>query len=144
MNTILVGVLSLFVLGNAGFFYLGKKSQDGSALGLVAGKLAPCPSSPNCVSSEDNVDDEKKVEPLPVTAWGKLPALVTELGGVWIKQEANYMAAEFTSSTFKFVDDLEFRLAEEGVHVRSASRVGYSDRGVNLVRVETLRQGLNN
>ena len=54
------------------------------------------------------------------------------------------MAAEFTSSTFKFVDDLEFRLAEEGVHVRSASRVGYSDRGVNLVRVETLRQGLNN
>jgi len=53
-----------------------------------------------------------------------------------------YLHAEFTSAVFRFVDDVEFLLddAEKVVHVRSASRVGHSDLGVNRKRVEALRE----
>ena len=64
------------------------------------------------------------------------------MGGAVTTQEEEYIAAEFTSASFGFVDDVEFRLAEEAVHVRSASRVGYSDRGVNADRVAELRKSL--
>ena len=129
MKFVFIGVALLAVLGLGGLFYLGQKSQGGAALGLVEGRLAPCPSSPNCVSSEADVPDEKRVDPLPVSAWARLPALIVEMGGAVTTQDETYIAAEFTSSTFKFVDDVEFRLADDAVHVRSASRVGYSDRG---------------
>ena len=53
-----------------------------------------------------------------------------------------YIHAECTSLIFRFVDDVEFLLDEEKylIHVRSASRVGYSDLGVNRKRIETIRQ----
>ena len=139
MKYVIIAILLLLVLGIGGFYYLGAKSQGGVALGLVDGRLAPCPSSPNCVSSEGDTPSEKKVEPLALDAWGKLPAAIAGMGGVVTKNEEAYMAAEFTSKTFKFVDDLEFRLTDDAVHVRSGSRVGYSDRGVNGARVAELR-----
>ncbi len=142
MRYVLYGVILLVALGVGTFFYLGQSSQGGTAPGLVEGRLAPCPSSPNCVSSEADVPDDKKVDPLPVDAWAQLPAAITDMGGVVTRQDDTYLAAEFTSRTFGFVDDVEFRLAEDAVHVRSASRVGYSDRGVNSERVAALRQKL--
>lgn len=142
MKTVLIVFIALLVLGVGGFFYLGQQSQSGTALGLVKGQLTPCPSSPNCVSSEASTPDEKKVNPLPIVAWAQLPALIAEMGGTVTKQDDTYFAAEFTSSIFKFVDDVEFRLSEDAVHVRSASRVGHSDAGVNSVRVEAVREKL--
>jgi len=140
-GAIALGVLLL--LGVGGFFFLGMQSQNGTAPGLVDGQLTACPDSPNCVSSEDGTTDEKKVERLPVGAWANLPATLTEMGGEITVQDDTYLAAEFTSSLFRFVDDVEFRLTEDSVHVRSASRVGHSDAGVNAARIAELRENLD-
>ena len=139
----LYGVVVLVLAGVGGFFALGMMSQGQSAPGLVEGRLAPCPSSPNCVSSEDGTEADKKVDPLPASAWEKLPQIVTSMGGKVTTQEDSYIAAEFKSATFGFVDDLEFRKGDTGVHVRSGSRVGYSDAGVNAKRVAALRAAVN-
>ncbi len=142
MKYLLIGVVVLVVLGVGGFFYLGQKSQSGTAPGLVQGRLAACPSSPNCVSSEPDAPEEKKVDPLSAGVWADLPAAIVDMGGVVTEQGDSYVAAEFTSSTFGFVDDVELRRTGDAVHVRSASRVGYSDRGVNRARVAALRERL--
>ncbi len=142
MKYLLIAVVLLFVLGIGGFFYLGQQSQSGVAPGLVDGRLIPCPESPNCASSEAGTVAEKQVDSFPIDVWPRLPAMIVDLGGVVTREEADYLAAEFTSSTFSFVDDVEFRLGEDAVHVRSASRVGHSDGGVNGARVAALRNGL--
>ncbi|MEM1229939.1 MAG: DUF1499 domain-containing protein [Pseudomonadota bacterium] len=144
MKYLLIGLIVLILLGVAGFYFMGRQSANGSAPGLQGERLAACPSSPNCACSEDGTAAEQSVSPLPLDSWAQLPALITSMGGVVTRQEEGYLAAEFTSSTFKFVDDVEFRRAEDAVHVRSASRVGYSDAGVNSARVAALRAGLSN
>ncbi|WP_199796957.1 DUF1499 domain-containing protein [Erythrobacter sp. NAP1] len=133
----------LGALGIGGFFTLGLVSQDGSAPGLVDGRLTPCPDSPNCVSSEEGTSAEKSVEPLPPGAWDEVPQAIEEMGGTVTTNTSDYIAAEFKSSFFGFVDDVEFRKGDDGVHVRSASRVGYSDGGVNGERVKALRRALS-
>ena len=57
--------------------------------------------------------------------------------------EDNYLHAEFRSSVFRFVDDVEFLIdpKERAIHFRSASRVGYSDFGVNRRRMEQIEKG---
>jgi uncharacterized protein (DUF1499 family) len=56
-------------------------------------------------------------------------------------EQGNYLHVEMRSLMFRFVDDVEFSLAASAglIHVRSASRVGYSDFGVNRKRVERIR-----
>ena len=135
-----LGLVGLAAAATGGFFVLRQQSQKGSAPGLVDGSLAPCPSSPNCVSSEADTPEEKRVEPLPIESWDALPGILADMGGEIKASSEAYVAAEFTSATFGFVDDLELRRAENAVHVRSASRVGYSDRGVNAARVAELRE----
>ena len=68
------------------------------------------------------------------------------MGGDVQVESGNYLAATFTSAIFKFVDDLEIRIdsTEEVIHIRSASRVGYSDMGVNKKRTELLKKLFNN
>lgn len=142
IKTILIAIAGLAVLGAAGFFALGQYSKRGSPPGLVEGTLAPCPDSPNCVSSEAATAAEKKVAVLPPESWNALPSIIAEMGGVVTSQTEDYIAAEFTSATMGFVDDLELRRTDEAVHVRSASRVGYSDAGVNAARVDRLREAV--
>jgi len=62
-----------------------------------------------------------------------------------ISSTDNYIHAEFTSLIFRFVDDVEFYFDDQKpvIHVRSASRVGYSDLGANRKRIEALRQRFN-
>jgi uncharacterized protein (DUF1499 family) len=113
------------------------------------GHLAPCPSSPNCVCS-DVRDDPHHVEPLrlvvPVEqAWPAVRTAVLALHGAHIVTEtAVYLHAECRSALFGFVDDLELLLRRDDgvIAVRSASRLGYSDLGVNRRRVENLRTTL--
>lgn len=144
MKILIIIVVVLVVVGVGGLFYLGQKSRTGTATGLQAGQLTACPSSPNCVSSEAGTPQEQKVDPLPLRIWGQIPAVVEEMGGTVTRNEGNYIAAEFTSSMFKFTDDVEFRRSHDAVHVRSASRVGYSDMGANRERVAALRDQLGN
>jgi len=118
-------------------------------LGLHDGRLQPCPASPNCVSS-DAGDESHRVEPYrlagePQAAWQALQDAVRAFPrATVITVTSDYLHAEFRSFLFRFVDDMEFHLrpAEGIIAVRSASRVGYSDLGVNRRRVEDLRQAL--
>jgi uncharacterized protein (DUF1499 family) len=120
-----------------------------SNLGASGGVLAPCPASPNCVSS-DATDAAHRVEAFALVgpvdaAWRIVREEVARLPRTTVADERpTYLHAECASALFGFVDDLELALrAPEGlVAVRSASRLGYSDLGVNRRRVEGLRQAL--
>jgi uncharacterized protein (DUF1499 family) len=114
--------------------------------GVDGSRLPPCPSSPNCVSS-DATDARHAVAPFVLSApapeaWRAALAAVAELPRTTIVAEtSDSLHAECRSALFRFVDDLDLQLrAAEGIiAVRSASRVGYGDLGVNRSRVETLR-----
>jgi len=132
-------IIGLIVLIIVAFFFLGLKSQKGSAPGLINGQLAACGSAPNCVSSDGDVQPEKQVAPLSASL-ADVRAAITASGGVITSETDSYISATYMSKLFKFVDDVELRDAGDGtVHIRSASRVGYSDRGVNRKRVEAIR-----
>jgi uncharacterized protein (DUF1499 family) len=132
-------VLSALLLGSC----TGPPPSD---LGPRDGRLAPCPDSPNCVSSQAD-DPDRRVEPLHYTgdaesAWRDLGTALTDLPRTRIVTvEQNYLHAEASSQLLGFVDDLEllYDPAESVLQVRSASRVGYYDFGVNRERVEQLR-----
>lgn len=116
-------------------------------LGVHDGRLTPCPESPNCVSSQAS-GAEQRIEPLllrgsPSQTQALLVKLLADEPRVrLIKQDANYLHAEFSSQVLRFVDDVEFLIGDQAVDVRSASRLGYSDLGVNRKRIEHLRQRL--
>jgi uncharacterized protein (DUF1499 family) len=116
------------------------------ALGVQDGRLAPCPDSPNCVSS-DAPDESHHIEAFPLAAppaqaWSELEAVLKDTPRVSIIQlSSDYLHAEFKSAVFRFVDDVEFHLrpTEDLIAVRSASRTGYYDFGANRSRIEDLR-----
>jgi uncharacterized protein (DUF1499 family) len=110
--------------------------------------LAPCPDSPNCVSSQaPESDREHYIAPFsfsgdPAAAWQRLKtAVLAEKRVTIVEERIGYLHAEMRSLIFRFVDDVEFSLAADAglINVRSASRVGYSDFGVNRKRVERIR-----
>ena len=111
--------------------------------------LAPCPNSPNCVSS-DARDAVHGIAPLRIQipqedAWRAAREAVLALPRTRIVVETpTTLHAESRSAVFGFVDDIQLELRpEEGlIAVRSASRVGYGDMGVNRRRVEALRTTL--
>jgi len=71
-----------------------------------------------------------------------LKNIITNMGGTIQQESDNYLAATFTSSIFGFVDDVEIRIdrAKNAIHIRSGSRVGYGDAGVNKKRTELLKK----
>jgi uncharacterized protein (DUF1499 family) len=110
------------------------------------GRLSACPDSPNCVSSQ-STDQRHAMAPLRYegTVEKAMERLIEAVSGMKrariVVTEGRYLHAEFTSALFRFVDDVEFLLDDgtKTIHVRSASRVGYSDLGVNRKRVEEIR-----
>jgi len=115
-------------------------------LGARDGMLLPCPSSPNCVSSQAP-DEQHRIAPLAYSgsvdvAMKRLTAVIRSLPRTSVITDTGaYLHVEFTSALFRFVDDVEF-LADDGaeiIHVRSASRLGTSDLGVNRKRIEEIR-----
>ncbi|MEM8936222.1 MAG: DUF1499 domain-containing protein [Pseudomonadota bacterium] len=138
---LLIGGIGALALG--GLVVLGFQSRDMTPeIGIVDGALTPCPDSPNCVSSEPGTPPSHYVDPLSPAVWPQLPGVIDDLGGTRVAQSDGYLYATFSSSIFKFVDDVEFRLAEDAVHVRSASRVGESDMGANADRVAAIKDAL--
>ncbi|MFZ5571338.1 MAG: DUF1499 domain-containing protein [Thermodesulfobacteriota bacterium] len=118
-------------------------------IGLRDGRLAPCPGKPNCVISDAN-DAEHYIDPIRYT--GDRKAAMQRLKAVAISfdrsrivsADERYLHMEFKSLVFRFVDDVEFYFPDEPlIHVRSASRIGYSDLGVNRKRVEAIRAKFN-
>jgi uncharacterized protein (DUF1499 family) len=116
-------------------------------VGKSGASLPPCPHTPNCVSSEAT-DDAHRIAPLAFTgsatsALARLAQVVAaQPGATVVAHRDDYLYATFTTPLMGFVDDVEFLLdRERGVlNVRSASRVGRGDFGVNRKRIETLRQ----
>ena len=119
--------------------------------GVTKDRLAPCPKSPNCVSSLSQ-DKSHYVEPLSYkvsqeAAREKLISVINSMKrSKIVSTENNYIHATFTSFLFRFVDDVEFSFDDEKkvIDVRSASRTGYSDLGVNRRRVEDIRKRFMN
>lgn len=129
------------------FSFAGKRP---TTLGMKDGKLSPCPDSPNCVCSQAS-DAQHHIEPLrysspPETAIAQLRQIVESMErSQIIEASENYLYAEFTSALMGYVDDVEFYLdgAAGVIHVRSASRLGQSDMGVNRKRIEAIRAQFN-
>ncbi|HYW19362.1 MAG TPA: DUF1499 domain-containing protein [Nodularia sp. (in: cyanobacteria)] len=126
--------------------FAGKRPHN---LGINNGKLASCPNSPNCVSSQDT-DPEHIISPLtftshPQSAMDNLKQIIESLPRTTIiTEKEDYLYAEFKSALMGFVDDVEFYLDRQAnvIQVRSASRLGQSDLGVNRQRIETIRAKL--
>ena len=108
--------------------------------GLVDGSLRPCPGSPNCVSSESGAQDVEALLLPGDEGWRLLLETVEGMGGRIESEGDGYMHATFRSKVFGFVDDFECRRDGDAVQVRSASRTGWWDMGVNRRRVERLRR----
>ncbi len=119
-------------------------------LGVHSGQLAPCPSTPNCVNSQSQ-DVTHKIEPFtynssPQETIANLKTALQSFRRVKaLAQTDDYLYAEFTIPVVGFVDDVEFLFDNDAkvIHVRSASRLGESDLGVNRRRIETIRGKLS-
>lgn len=118
-------------------------------LGVTDGRLAPCRRTPNCVSSQaDPADAVHYIEPIPfkgdaaaaIAAARK--AVESMQRATVIRAEPGYLYVEFRSKLIGFVDDVEFAFDGKAglLHVRSSSRIGRRDFGVNRARVESLRR----
>ncbi|BAZ47995.1 hypothetical protein NIES4103_06000 [Nostoc sp. NIES-4103] len=128
---------------------LATPSWAASTLGINNGYLSVCPASNNCVVSQ-NADPKHAIDPIPyhVSRDAARETLLKVLTVVprteVIEQTDNYIHALSKSRIFKFIDDVEFYFPpdESVIHLRSASRVGESDLGVNRRRMEQIRLAL--
>ena len=108
--------------------------------------LAPCPDSPNCVSTQAT-DESHGIAPLRyrksrAEAKEALKDIVRTLSRTrLVEEDESYLHYEFTSLLLRFVDDVEFLFDDESktIHFRSASRIGYGDLGANRKRMEEIR-----
>lgn len=123
------------------FIFLGILSQKGEAPGLVEGLLKEPGTKPNVVNSETGTQPERAVAPLKASL-SEIAKVIEATGGTITSRTDNYLSATYMSRIFKFIDDVEIRAEGDICHIRSASRVGYADNGVNRKRVEMLRAAL--
>lgn len=117
-------------------------------LGVRNGRLAHCKPTPNCVSSQaDPCDAVHYVAPIPYRG-SALEAMAVVRRAVEsmprarvVRYEPDYLYAEFRSKLFGFVDDVEFWYDARAavIQLRSASRIGRGDLGVNRRRIEAIR-----
>lgn len=110
-------------------------------------QLTPCSSAPHCVSSQAEPGSSKYVEPLAFAGASVDAARQALLKTLYAENNATVERADerFVHATFKstlgFVDDVTFviRPQDRLIDVKSSSRIGYYDFGVNRKRVATLR-----
>jgi len=139
----LVGAIALAALIVAFGFY--RSMQPPPDLWSASGAFPACPARPSCVSSAAT-DDVHKIAPLTYTgtmqaARDRLERVVRATPGATILTAApEYLHVLFVTAGMRFRDDVELLVQPEGlIQVRSLSRLGYGDRGVNRARVEALR-----
>lgn len=130
--------------------WIGCGGRMPEGLGVHQGSFAPCPDKPNCVSSfaedEDHQISALEIRGSAEDAWKGLLSFLTQAGNVEIVTSSDdYLHAIYTSSIMRYRDDVEFwlRAEENEIAVRSASRVGFSDMGVNRDRIEAIREALS-
>jgi uncharacterized protein (DUF1499 family) len=139
---IVLGLVAVF----AALRIWARVAEPAVAPGLRDGKLPPCPQSPNCVSSQAG-DETHRVEPIGFEgdadeAWARVRRIIEQMPRSHVvKRSDRYLHVEFRTAIAGFVDDVELLLDPQAgvIHIRSASRAGYSDLGVNRRRVERIR-----
>ena len=110
-------------------------------LGVRDGRLAPCKRSPNCVCSQANPSDsEHYIAPLHGTMQAARAAVSAFPRATIVQESENYLYAEFRTRLMRYVDDVELFFDGRVIQVRSCSRLGRRDFGVNRQRVEALRE----
>jgi len=142
---------------STGLFFAGRfgllRGQEPQDLGIEGGKLKPPSLRPNSVISQADLYPDH-----PRLKYSQIPAIqftgdgtraISQIASVLEKMERttivrtqpDYLYAQCTTSLMQFTDDIEFWLDPNAgvIHVRSSSRLGYSDRGVNRARVEYIR-----
>ncbi len=135
----------------AGLSLFGCSGNRPEGLEIVDGRLPPCPNRPNCVSSQSD-DPAHRIPPIPYAgergqAMDRLEAVIRGMPRTAIvRRDEESLQVEFKTRVMGFVDDALFYFddAEKTIHVRSASRIGYSDLGVNRKRIEEIRKRLLN
>lgn len=148
---VLLGLLALILIGGRAGLFSGTQPDD---LGITDGRLKPPSATRNSVSSQAALHPEHpqvssaQIAPLPFIngdakrSWQTLLAMLASQSAITIiRQDAGYLHAEARTPWLGFVDDLEFwmNLPTGVIEVRSASRLGREDFGVNRERVERLR-----
>lgn len=143
---------AVLVVGQLGLLQ-GHEPKD---LGVHDGRLKPPSKTPNSVSSQAGLHPDHPLrayaEIAPLALRGDGPSTITKIkaiaeampGARVVKSEPAYLYVQFTTRLMKYVDDTEFWFdpAAQAVHVRSASRVGRKDFGVNRARIEAIRAQL--
>lgn len=139
------------ILALSSFLFLtacaGQAPHD---LGVVNGfELRPCPDKPNCVQTYMEMDESHFKQPLIARKSSEetkqaISSAIVKTGGQIISEKvlsanAFYLHAEYESDWFKFVDDVEVLIKDDTIHMRSASRLGYSDMGANSSRFEKIK-----
>ncbi len=152
-STIITGVIILLwvlfrvILPNQPTIFAGSQPNN---IGIINNQLASCPLSPNCVSNFSQ-DAEHYIAPISYNSpkkdtLEKLTQVINSLERTKIiTVKDNYLYVQFNSFLMGYVDDVEFLLDESKkvINVRSASRIGESDLGVNKQRIETIRKQIN-
>lgn len=150
-NRILRRLLLLPFVVVVAMFFLSLTSPRPDNLGTNAGRLAACPESPNCVSTQTDRESHRMQ---PISYEGSRADVIDKIKSVvlsdfpraqLITESGEYLHFEFTSLVFRFVDDVEFLVddKEARIHFRSASRAGHSDLGVNRKRMKLISEKLN-
>ena len=143
-------LVTVLVLSSIGLLGISMTSKQPDNLGVTAGKLAACPDTPNCVSTQAD-DPAKKMKPVafrgsPSEAISKIKEVVklNYPRAKLISETEYYLHYEFKSLIFRFIDDVEFFVDDNSsvIQFRSASRVGHSDLGVNRKRMNQLAESL--
>lgn len=110
--------------------------------------LLPCPDKPNCVLSTSSIKREM-IKPFELInndsaySWQQLKRAIENKNGHIMVDDGHYLHAVFTSSLFRFKDDVEAMLTPEHIDIRSASRAGTSDMGKNRQRIIDIRTHYN-
>src|SRR5882757_2431236 len=146
---VLVLIVLAVAAGQLGFLQ-GTPPAD---LGVRDGKLKPPSMTENSVTSQAALypdhPQRKYAEIAPLLVKGEGPVSIAQIkaivegmdGAKVVKSERGYLYAQFTTRLMKYVDDVEFWFdpAAKAIQVRSASRVGRGDMGVNRKRIEAVR-----
>jgi uncharacterized protein (DUF1499 family) len=125
---------------------LARVVKSPANLGVTEGKLAPCPNSPNCVSSQSQ-DPRHQMDPIPYTsspaeAKATLLQIIRSMERTTIiTEDPTYIHAEFKTKGIGYVDDVELYIDQQAgvIHFRSSARLPYWDWNVNRERMQTIR-----
>jgi uncharacterized protein (DUF1499 family) len=138
--------LALLVAGQLGML----RGKPQNKLGVTDGKFAAVRDNNQNIACSQANNSYSKIAPLATgkteAVWPRIKEVVANMRGATVLEERpNYLRAEFQTNWLKFVDDVEFYRddATNTIHMRSSSRLGRKDFGINRGRLEAIRERLN-